>query len=179
MRESSSPRARLVPSRAFPAYTHIPSKTPHPTREAGGHGMEEWAEETTALDPGNCRKHERYLFGFDLLNHGYFWEAHDEWEACWHAVGRKGQTADLLKALIKLGAFGVALRQGKALVAQRHLKRATALFHGFPEEAARSYGVSLPRIKLCLAWLWMSLDGLVRDWADDDHPVFPFEIRPE
>jgi predicted metal-dependent hydrolase len=48
-----------------------------------------------------------YLYGFDLFNRGFFWEAHEAWESLWHANGRKGPVADFLKALIKLAAAGV------------------------------------------------------------------------
>ena len=44
--------------------------------------------------------------GRALFNARLFWEAHEAWERLWHAHGRRGPTADLLKALIKLAAAG-------------------------------------------------------------------------
>ncbi|MBI1348759.1 DUF309 domain-containing protein [bacterium] len=64
----------------------------------------------------------------DLFNHGYYWEAHEAWEALWVAVGRSGPVADLLKGLIKLAAAGVKLRAGNAAGVQRHAQRARQLF---------------------------------------------------
>jgi hypothetical protein len=87
----------------FPEYAHRPGETIHPNQE-GGHSFEKTEPKAIALDVSNFADHPEYLFGFDLYNHGYFWEAHVYWEACWHAVGRKGDVADLLKSLILLSA---------------------------------------------------------------------------
>ena len=43
-----------------------------------------------------------YLYGIDLFNHGYYWEAHEVWEGLWVACGRRGPTAIYLQALISL-----------------------------------------------------------------------------
>jgi hypothetical protein len=40
-----------------------------------------------------------YLWGIDLFNNGYYWEAHETWEAVWHATGHRGTMADFCKAL--------------------------------------------------------------------------------
>ena len=69
-----------------------------------------------------------YFWGFDLFNHGYYWEAHETWEAVWHACGRRGPSADLVKGLIKLAAAGVKAREGSSEGVRRHLLRAAELF---------------------------------------------------
>ena len=55
-----------------------------------------------------------YLRGVELFNAGYYWEAHESWEALWHAHGRRGPTAGVLQGLIKLAAAGVKIRERKA-----------------------------------------------------------------
>ena len=67
-------------------------------------------------------------FGFDLFNHGYYWEAHEAWERRWVAENRQGALADLLKGLIKLAAAGVKARAGKPAGVRRHARRAEELF---------------------------------------------------
>jgi predicted metal-dependent hydrolase len=62
-----------------------------------------------------------------LFNQGYYWEAHEAWESLWHAHGRVGPTADLLKALIKLAAAGVKVREGQPNGVATHAGRAQAL----------------------------------------------------
>jgi predicted metal-dependent hydrolase len=68
-----------------------------------------------------------YLFGIDLFNNGYYWEAHEAWEALWNATGRRGAAADFLKALIQLAVTGVKIREGKLGAAARHSRRACDL----------------------------------------------------
>ena len=71
---------------------------------------------------------ESYLWGIDLFNYGYYWEAHEAWEALWHAVGRSGTAADFCKGLIKLAAAGVKAREGRTVGVERHALRAKQLF---------------------------------------------------
>ena len=76
------------------------------------------------------RECEAYLWGIELFSGGYYWEAHESWEAVWHAVGRSGPVADFCKALIKLAAAGVKAREGRPDGVKRHAKRARELLHG-------------------------------------------------
>jgi predicted metal-dependent hydrolase len=88
-----------------------------------------------------------YLRGVELFNAGYYWEAHEEWEALWHAEGRKGTTADLLKGLIKLAAAGVKVREGQPHGVTTHARRAAALFEAVRAEGARKrLGLDLDRL---------------------------------
>ena len=64
------------------------------------------------LDPDHWEASRVYLRGFSLFVRGYYWEAHEAWEGLWIAAGRVGALAELLKALIKLAASGVKVRQG-------------------------------------------------------------------
>jgi hypothetical protein len=99
------------------------------------------------LDPDNWRDSEEYLYGIDLFNHGYYWEAHEAWEAVWHAAGRTGRIADFLKALIKLAAAAVKAREGSPTGAARHAHRCRELLDtialGGIEPATHFSGVSL------------------------------------
>ena len=77
--------------------------------------------EEVAYDP-------RYMRGIELFNQCEFFEAHEVWEAVWHACGRRGKLADLVKGLIKLAAAGVKAREGSAEGVRRHLLRGAELF---------------------------------------------------
>jgi hypothetical protein len=91
-----------------------------------------------------------YLFAFDLFNHGYYWEAHETWESLWHGCGRSGRTADFLKALIKLAAAGVKVREGQPAGVRSHARRAAQLVEQLraqpPSGQARFLGVDLPEL---------------------------------
>ena len=56
--------------KAFPAYQHIPGRTPHPTRHPDGHsyGVD---LEIPVFDPAAFQEHTEYLYGIDLHNYGY------------------------------------------------------------------------------------------------------------
>jgi sugar phosphate isomerase/epimerase len=80
------------------------------------------------LIPHQWRSNREYLYGIDLFNHGYYWEAHEAWEAVWQVVGRSGVEATWLKGLIKLAAAGVKAREGNPRGVARHARRAAELF---------------------------------------------------
>jgi predicted metal-dependent hydrolase len=69
-----------------------------------------------------------FLRGVALFNAGYYWEAHEVWEGLWHAYGRRGVWADVIKALIKLAAAGVKVREGHEHGVRTHSRRAAELF---------------------------------------------------
>lgn len=75
-------------------------------------------------DPGSS---EHFRFAIDLYNYGYYWESHVYFEALWNAHKRQGPVADLLKALIKLGAGGVKLSLKENQNAEEHFERAKEL----------------------------------------------------
>jgi uncharacterized protein len=75
-----------------------------------------------------------YLRAVALFNAGYYWEAHEVWEVLWHAAGRHGPTADVLKALIKLAAAGVKVREGRENGVRTHSGRAALLFASAAEQ---------------------------------------------
>ncbi len=76
---------RYYPDIPFPPYRHIPGVTPHPIRDPNGHsyGIEE-EPDINPLPPEKWRQNEAYLYGVDLYNFSYWWEAHEAWEGLWH-----------------------------------------------------------------------------------------------
>lgn len=54
--------------------------------------------------PAGWRACEPYLYGVDLFNRAYFWEAHEEWEGLWHAVGQDSVPGRFLQGLIQVAA---------------------------------------------------------------------------
>jgi hypothetical protein len=119
--------SRFVPGRAFPPYSYVPGRSlPHPISDPGGHQFGQAPEVPAPLDPALWHESQEYLWGLDLFNHGYYWEAHEAWEGLWHVAGRKGTLADFLKALIKLAAAGVKHLEGKPEGVRSHTSRAAA-----------------------------------------------------
>lgn len=126
--ESQGAAGRLVPDEPLPPYTYVPGgKFPHPVRDPSGHRAGQPADDPPPLDPARWGASRLYLFGCDLFNHGFYWEAHETWEAVWIACGRRGTAADFLKGLIKLAAAGVKAREGRPVGIARHAARAAEL----------------------------------------------------
>ena len=114
MAGEASERRRLAPGVPLPPYAFVPgSALPHPTSDPAGHSFGKRGSATQPVGTHNWGGCTPYLYALDLFNHGYYWEAHEEWETLWQACGRVGLTADFLKALIKLAAAGVKAREGK------------------------------------------------------------------
>lgn len=133
----------------FPAYRYIPGQSPHPTRDPEGHSHGKGHEAPPQFDAHNWRDCEIYLYGIDLYNHGYWWEAHEALEACWVAAGRTTTEGLFLQGLIQISVACLKQHQGFHEVAKRmgqegleKFPRGTMLYFGVPMEPLRR---DLPR----------------------------------
>jgi hypothetical protein len=162
---SNGPPPRYAPDIHFPPYTYVPGQAPHPVTDPRGHAYGLEQPPPAALDPGDWRACREYLYGIDLFNHGYYWEAHETWERLWIAAGRTGLLADFLKGLIKLAAAGVKSREGNPEGVRRHLARARTLLRGICRDLTAGEcvfcGLNVER-------LLQSCDGLPSCPAVDD-----------
>jgi hypothetical protein len=136
-------RPRLLPEEPFPSYSYVPGQSPHPVSDPRDHNYGSRPEPVDPPDPERWRECRPYLYGIDLFNHGFYWEAHETWESLWHACGRHGPTADFLKGLIKLAAAGVKAREGQPRGVRSHARRAAALFEQSSAAEARYMGLPL------------------------------------
>lgn len=66
---------------------------------------------------------EDYLFGIDLFNAGYFWEAHASWERLW-AVADSPEIRRFLQAMVQTAAACLKARMGEKAGARKLLDRA-------------------------------------------------------
>jgi hypothetical protein len=104
---------RYAPRRAFPPYAFLPGRDPHPTRDPAGHSHARPSAPAPHLEAGRWRENEPYLFGVDLYNHGYLWEAHEAWEELWHAAGQERTQALFLQGLIQCAAAWLKIPMGQ------------------------------------------------------------------
>ena len=127
----------------LPAYAFVPGGPfRHPKLDAVPEPRPE------PIAGGDWRASRSYLHGFSLFDAGFYWEAHEEWEGLWHAHGRTGSIANLLKGLIKLAAAGVKVRQGQRHGVVTHATRAGACFAAARREAGRVLlGMDLERLE--------------------------------
>ncbi len=102
-----------MPERPFPAYAFLPGRDPHPTRDPRGHSFGREHAQSGYLAPERWSENEDYLFGIDLYNHGYLWEAHEVWEGLWHAAKHDPLQADFLQGLIQCAAASLKIPMGQ------------------------------------------------------------------
>ena len=126
---------RFLPDRPFPPYAYVPGGTPHPTRDPGGHSYGAEFEIPEPPDPEDWRACRDYLYGIDLFNHGFYWEAHEAWEGLWVACGRRGPTATYLQALISLAAAGLKARSESARGMRANAGKAVRLLESVASHA--------------------------------------------
>jgi uncharacterized protein len=85
-----------------------------------GHSYHKPVEEQLAqFEAGNWQSCDEYLYGIDLYNHGYWWEAHEALEAVWKAAGRHTGTGLFIQGLIQIAAARLKRFQGLNNVANR------------------------------------------------------------
>ena len=104
---------RLAPDAAFPPYRFVPGKAPHPFAHEGGWGYGTERPVPPYTPPERWRECTNYLYGVDLFNAGWWWEAHETWEELWHVTQAESEGwTDLLKGLIQLAACSLNRERG-------------------------------------------------------------------
>ncbi len=104
--------ARYAPDQPFPSYAHQPGLTPHPRTHPEGHSYDipEYAGPSASEQAwSEC---SAYLYGVDLFNHRYYWEAHEAWEGPWKTAPQSSILARFLRGLVQLAAMQIKLRDG-------------------------------------------------------------------
>jgi hypothetical protein len=101
-------------ARPLPASRHVPGRGPRP--EAG---------------PGD----DAFRHGVDLFNNGYWWEAHEAWEAVWMGLAPNSAERHGIQAMIQVANcfLKIAMGQGRAArLVRADIERlfAAALLHG-------------------------------------------------
>ena len=139
---------RWLPQKSLPPYAYLPGKNPHPVRDPAGHSHH---VEPIPVAAEVSRSSDAFLWGLDLFNHGYYWEAHEAWEGLWQVADRDGPLRMLFKGLILLSAAGVKIRERKNAAAQRHAKRAAALLRQLAKVPNRAFERALGMSPAALA----------------------------
>lgn len=106
--------------RSFPPYRFIPGRHPHPTASPQGHsyvppGHEE--PQPVYVPPERWRESEDYLYGCDLYNHAYWWEAHEAWEGLWRLTPKGSAQRHLIQSLIQVAAAQLKIVLGRTRAA--------------------------------------------------------------
>lgn len=108
----------------LPRHAHVPGAGAEPDRAPLEAAKARVARPVT--DAG-WEQNEPYRYGAALCLAGYFWEAHEVWEAVWLACPPNARERRLLRALIQLANAGLKLKMGRVQAARRLLGEAEAL----------------------------------------------------
>jgi len=101
--ESKLP-GRYAPELDLPPYRYVPGFSPHPTAHPEGHSYGRPEVDTVHLPPERWFEDEAYRAGVDLFNRGYYWEAHEMWEAVWHGCDKSRTQGLFVQGLIQISA---------------------------------------------------------------------------
>jgi Domain of unknown function (DUF309) len=167
---------RWLPQKSLPPYAYLPGKNPHPVRDPAGHS---YHVEPIPVAAEASLSSDAFLWGLDLFNRGYYWEAHEAWEGLWQVADRDGPLRMLFKGLILLSATGVKIRERKNAAAARHAKRAAALFRQLPDRAfERALGMSPPALAERAEAATRIPSDLQATAPGQPQPVFNFILGP-
>ena len=122
----------FLPDESFPPYRFVPGHTPHPFKQEGGYLFGQKHDPPPYFAAAEWRSNRAYLRGLDFFNRGWWWEAHEEWEAFWKVCrDRDDAQHGLLQALIQFAAASLNVERGHVSAAGRllsssleHLQRA-------------------------------------------------------
>jgi len=103
---------RYAPAVELPSYRYVPGLFPHPTAHTEGHSFGRPEPEASSLPPDRWRDNLPYLHGVDLFNRRYYWEAHEAWEAFWHACDKARTQGLFIQGLIQIAAALVRWHMG-------------------------------------------------------------------
>ena len=161
----------------LPPYSYVPGLTPHPTSDPKGHSFGVDPPAAAPLEEASFGGNPTYLHAIELFHHGFYWEAHEAWEALWHAAGRSGATADFLKGLIKLAAAGVKLREGRAAGVRLHARRARELFRAAGQGRDQLFGLRLDQLLSAANKTEEQADSLAASSQPDASRRLPVTLR--
>ncbi|MDP6539830.1 MAG: DUF309 domain-containing protein [Planctomycetota bacterium] len=144
---SDATPGRYAPELPLPPYAYLPGRDPHPTQDPEGHSFARGHEETPAyIEAARWRENPDYLFGVDLYNRGFLWEAHEAWEGIWHAARHDARQAGFLQGLIQCAAAALKLSMDQPRGLARLAEMGTAkLDEAAPRPDSRYMGLAVDR----------------------------------
>ena len=121
----------------FPPYAYRPGVSPHPTRDSAGHSYGMTEPSNSRTQPEFWRKTESYLYGVDLFNAGYYWEAHEAWESLWKNLDPSSDHALFLQGLIQVAAsclkYHLKNKEGVIRLSQQAIEKLMKIQKTYPE----------------------------------------------
>ncbi len=92
---------RYAPQIPLPESPYLPGRTTRPDHESDKHSIVEGEVDHWRT---------QLLFGVDLFNHQFYWEAHETWEELWLPLDKGDPVRETLQGLIQAAASLLKLR---------------------------------------------------------------------
>ena len=146
----------------LPVYAHIPGTTARPQNGPVAEIVGEVPDRTEAA---KWQSNRPYLYGFVLYRGGFYWEAHEVWEAVWLVCRPNSSERLLLQALIQLTNAALKERMAKDKAVRRLLEDAGRLLGEVIVAAAPDarrcalMGVDLVRLRSLIVHYNSKFDG--------------------
>lgn len=143
---------RYYPKLPFPPYRHVPGVTPHPIRDPQGHSYGLEGDDMPVSLPEDWRQTKDYLYGVDLYNFAYWWEAHEAWEGLWNKT--EDDCRMFLQGLIQISASMIKYHM-RMLRAIRSLSTAGRdkvhqVLHNLDDPTGMYMGINLNEFLTCV-----------------------------
>ncbi|MGH7202327.1 MAG: DUF309 domain-containing protein [Planctomycetaceae bacterium] len=181
MLKTATSTPRLLPAAELPDYTYVPGgETPHPLRDPNGHSYHRKGRKVKPLIAEDWADNRNFLLAMDYFNHGYYWEAHDEWERLWRVCGPETTVGRFLKGLVKLSAAGMKVRESSIHGVRRHAASAGEVFADVAAEVGTDHYCGLEFTRLQFA-ADRAAQLIYKHNLPPGQPVrvFPFLLVPE
>jgi hypothetical protein len=123
---------RYRPGEPLPPYRYVPAGPhPHPVTGDGGHFVGRAFDAPDPLSPLAWMVNPLWLFGVDLFNNHYFWEAHEVWEPLWRELDKAQPPGLMIHACMQCAGLMLKVhaqeREGAAAFWERAHLRLTQL----------------------------------------------------
>jgi hypothetical protein len=128
-------------------------------------------EPTEPTSPERWIEAVPYLWGVDLYNHGYLWEAHEAWEGLWHVSKSNRLQALHLQGLIQCAAAWLKIPMGQPKGVERLSELALAKF----DEVARLAGSPYMGVELVAFSAAVRAFAVTAPTRLDDYPRLVLE----
>lgn len=101
----TNPDLQRYTQRPFPLYRYLPGLVSSPCPYPRNAPSDRPDPKPARFTPDDWRSCDPYLYGIDLFNHGYWWEAHEVFETVWLAAGQRTTVCGrFVQGLIQLAA---------------------------------------------------------------------------
>ena len=181
MRQVATQVPRLLPSVDLPGYTYTTGQgLPHPYRDPKGHSHGKKNRTVKPLIANRWAESPAYLLALDRFNHGFYWEAHDEWERLTRVSNPEALVGRFLKGLVKMAAAGLKVREQSVHGVRRHAASAGEVFADVAAECGGDHYCGLELTTLQFAADRAAQLSYKRELPSGEAlRVFPFLLMPE